>query len=139
MRALNFYLIIIGLKRVGTCCSVAPGLLLHCNLRLLFVPMFSSACGCREWLVLLLLFSNFQSWGQAQKSEMAVMFNKVIGLLGNGATVANGAGFVLSSRKLQRGEAERDCALWTWSNGRGEVGKWCGIWERVILIISHQA
>ena len=27
---------------------------------------------------------------------MTVMFNKVIGLLSNGATIANGAGFILS-------------------------------------------
>ena len=44
--------------------------------------MLSSACGCREWLVLFLANSNFQSWGKAQKSKMSVMFNKVIGLLG---------------------------------------------------------
>ena len=43
-----------------------------------------------------LVSSNFQSWGQAQKSKMAVVFNKVTGLLANGAMIANGAGFVLS-------------------------------------------
>ena len=47
-----------------------------------FVLMLSSACGCREWLVLFLASSNFQSWGQAQKSKMSVMSNRVIGLLG---------------------------------------------------------
>ena len=39
----------------GGCFSVAPGLLGHCNLRLQFVPVLSSACGCREQLVLFLL------------------------------------------------------------------------------------
>lgn len=43
------------------------------------------------------------------------------------------------SRKLQKGEAERDCELWTLSNGGGGVGKWCRIGERVNLITSHQA
>ena len=41
-----------------------------------------SLFGCREPVSSVLASSNFQSWGQAQKSEMAVMFNKVIGLLG---------------------------------------------------------
>ena len=66
----------------GGCCCVAPGLLGRCNTRLQFVPMLSSACDCREQLLLFLFNSNFQSWGQAQKSKMRVMFNKVIGLLG---------------------------------------------------------
>ena len=70
------------IKKVGGCCCVAPGLLGRYNKGLQFVPMFSSACGFRERLVLFLLSSTFQSWGQAQKSKMAVMFNKVIGLLG---------------------------------------------------------
>ena len=47
-----------------------------------FVPVLSSACGCREWLVLFLASSNFQSWGQAQKSKMSVTLKKVTGLLG---------------------------------------------------------
>ena len=54
----------------------------HCNIRLQCVPMLSSAHGYREQLGLFLLSSNFQSWGQAQKRKMAIMFNKVIGLLG---------------------------------------------------------
>ena len=51
------------------CCCVAPGLLGRYNKGLQFVPVFSSACGCREQLVLFLLSSTFQSWGQAQKSK----------------------------------------------------------------------
>ena len=72
------------------CCVAAPELLGHCNTRLRFVPVLPSACGYREQLVLFLLSSNFQSWGkEAQKSKMAVMFNKVIGLLSNWCHIAN--------------------------------------------------
>ena len=75
---------------------MAHGLLRYCNPRLQFVPMLSSACSCRERLVLFLLSSNFQSWGQAQKSKTAVMFNKVTGLLSKWCHIANEADFILS-------------------------------------------
>ena len=80
--ALGSYWIIIGLKKGGVllCGPWAVGAE-SCNSRLRFVPRLSSACGCRERLVLLLLSRNFQSWGQAQKSKMTVMFNEVTGLL----------------------------------------------------------
>ena len=58
--------------------------------------MLSSVRGCREQLFLFLLPSNFQSWGQAQKSKTAVMFNKVTGLLSKWCHIANGADFILS-------------------------------------------
>ena len=51
------------IKKGGDCCRLAPGLLGRCNTRLHFVLILSSACGCREWLVLFLLSSDFQSWG----------------------------------------------------------------------------
>ena len=78
---------------------MAPGQLGRCDntrLRLQFVPMLSSAWGCRELVSSVLAPRNFQSWGQAQKSEVAVLFNKDIGLLGKWChNIANGAGFVL--------------------------------------------
>ena len=58
--ALKLYWVIIGLKKGGRLLCVSPGLL-GCNPRLQFVPMLSSACGCRERLVLSLLSNNFQS------------------------------------------------------------------------------
>ena len=47
--ALSFYWIIIGFKKVGGCCCMAPGLLGHFNRWLNFVPMLFFACGCRGW------------------------------------------------------------------------------------------
>ena len=63
------------------CCCVAPGLLGLYNTGLQFVPMLSSACGCRERLVLLLLPVISSLGDRAQKSKMVVMFNLVLGLL----------------------------------------------------------
>ena len=51
--ALSFYWIIIGLKKGGGIAVVCGGG--YCNKRLQFVPLLSSACGCRELLVLFLL------------------------------------------------------------------------------------
>ena len=42
------------LKGWGGCHYVAPGLLVLCTRRPQFVPMVSSACGCREQSVLFL-------------------------------------------------------------------------------------
>ena len=47
-----------------------------------FVPVLSSACVCRERLVLFLL-PEISSPGEiAQERKMAAMFNKIVGLLG---------------------------------------------------------
>ena len=58
------------------------------------VPTLSAARGCRERLVL--ASSNFQAWGQAQKSEVAVPLHRVTGLLSTGCRKANGSGLTLS-------------------------------------------
>ena len=40
---------------------MAPGLLGVCNMSVNFVPVLSSTCSCRKWLVLFWLSSHFQS------------------------------------------------------------------------------
>lgn len=51
--------------------------------------------------VLLLFSSKLPVLGtHAQKSELSVMFDQVVGCLANGSMIANGAGFVLPNTSL---------------------------------------
>ena len=87
---------ITGLRKGGGVCScVAPGESGHGNRRQQLFQCYLLPVSMGS-LSSVLAPRNFQSWAQAQKSEMAVLFNKDIGLLGKWChNTANGAGFVL--------------------------------------------